>query len=468
MHPKPPLIIPVENQVRELDPKLLLACVAARRGFTSIIGSHREIDFRISQLPLGLYLNKSMTDRNLKMFRVMRWAGHRILTWDEEALVHLPPDIYYPRRLSPAAIRYVSHLFAWGEDNAELWRRYPHLPPDLPIHVTGNPRNDMLRPELHPFYAEEVRGIRRKHGDFFLINTNFNHVNAFFPAQNLFKPVRRAGRPAKFGKAGVGMTRAYAEGLRDHKQAIFEAFQRLIPRLAADFPGLTLVVRPHPTESQEIYRHIAAAHPRVHVTNEGNVVPWLLAAKALIHNGCTTGVEAFVMRVPAVSYCAVVNETYDNGFYLLPNCLSHAAFSYDELQAMLQEVLDGRLGAARGDERQALVRRYLAAQDGPLACERLMDVLEKVLAEQGPPRAPALPSRALGAAYSAGRFLFKKLIVGISSSHAPPEFHRHRFPGIDIEEVRLRIARFREVLNDPTPIHAKPLAEQIFSIGKAR
>jgi len=30
---KAPLIIPVENQVRELDPKLLLACVAARRCF---------------------------------------------------------------------------------------------------------------------------------------------------------------------------------------------------------------------------------------------------------------------------------------------------------------------------------------------------------------------------------------------------------------------------------------------------
>ena len=37
---RPSLIIPVENQVRELDPKLLLATVAARRGFTSILGSH--------------------------------------------------------------------------------------------------------------------------------------------------------------------------------------------------------------------------------------------------------------------------------------------------------------------------------------------------------------------------------------------------------------------------------------------
>ena len=30
---KPLLLIPVENQVRELDPKLLMACVAAGRGF---------------------------------------------------------------------------------------------------------------------------------------------------------------------------------------------------------------------------------------------------------------------------------------------------------------------------------------------------------------------------------------------------------------------------------------------------
>ncbi len=145
------LIVPVENQVRELDPKLLLACIAARRGFSVIIGSHREIDLRISSLPQGLYLNKSMTDRNLKMFRIMEYLGHEILTWDEEALVHLPAETYYSRRLSPVAIRYNSHLFAWGEDNAELWRRYPGLPPDMPIHVTGNPRSDMLRTDLRSF-----------------------------------------------------------------------------------------------------------------------------------------------------------------------------------------------------------------------------------------------------------------------------------------------------------------------------
>jgi hypothetical protein len=47
----------------------------------------------------------------------------------------------------------MSHLFAWGQVNAELWRQYPELPPGVPIQVTGNPCNDLLRHEIKPYYC---------------------------------------------------------------------------------------------------------------------------------------------------------------------------------------------------------------------------------------------------------------------------------------------------------------------------
>ena len=78
------------------------------------------------------------------MFRIMRNLGHEVVAWDEEALVHLPAETYYSRRLSPAAMAHVSRFFAWGEDNAQLWRQYPQLPENAVIEVTGNPRNDLL------------------------------------------------------------------------------------------------------------------------------------------------------------------------------------------------------------------------------------------------------------------------------------------------------------------------------------
>ena len=48
------LLIPAENQVRELDAKLLLSCVAAERGLRPILGYRTELDFRIASFPPSL------------------------------------------------------------------------------------------------------------------------------------------------------------------------------------------------------------------------------------------------------------------------------------------------------------------------------------------------------------------------------------------------------------------------------
>jgi surface carbohydrate biosynthesis protein len=462
---KASIIIPVENQVRELDPKILLASIAVQHGFTVIIGSHREIDLRISSFPRSLYLNKSMTERNLKVFRIMEKVGHEILTWDEEALVHLPAETYYSRRLSPVAIRYNSHLFAWGEDNAELWRKYPGLPADIPIHVTGNPRSDLLRPELRSYYDQQSDALRKSHGKFILVNTNFNHVNAFFPAQNLFRPPENPDQEPQFGKAAVGMSRQYAEGLRDHKLAVFETFKQMIPILDQTFTGHAIIIRPHPTENQQVYKDIAGGCQRVKVTNKGNVVAWLMACDAVIHNGCTTGLEAYMLDVPAVSYRAATNETYDMGFYRLPNLISHQCFDLDQLKDTLAKILQGELGAADGEERSALSKQYLAAQDGPLACERIIAVLESKMERQPVLPTPPLSDRIAGKTLAYYRRIYKYLKQFRTGTHAPPQYHRHRYPGISREELRERISRFQQALGSDTKIDIEQISGNIFRLS---
>jgi len=459
------LLIPVENQVRELDPKLLLACIAARRGFTSAIGSRLQLDFQIASFPRGLYLSKSFTVRSIKMFKILRKLGHEIFAWDEEALVHLPPEIYFSRRLSPKAMGYLSHLFAWGQDNAELWRQYPELPREVPISITGNPRNDMLRPEMHGFFEDDVAKLRRTYGNFILINSNFNHINSFYPVQGLFLPVTKAGEVPKFGRAARGMTREFAEGFRDHKLAIFEDFKGLIPSLERAFPDYTIVVRPHPTEKHEVYHEIAAQCERVRVTNEGNVIPWLMAAKALIHNGCTTGVEAFVMRVPAISYRSTVNDYYDYGFYQLPNRLSHQCFDFEELQATLRRVLAGEIGATDGKDSQVLIDHHLAATSGSLACERIVEVIEKITADRSRLPEPTLKDRVDGRLRATTRRLIKRFLSYLPDSHNRPEFHRHRYPGISLDEVRERVLRIKKTLGDSKELKVDQISSEIFQIG---
>ena len=458
------LIIPVENQVREFDAKLLLACIAARRGFSALIGSRWEIDNRIASFPRSIYLSKSLTARGGKMFQVLRKIGHEVVAWDEEALVHLPPETFFSRRISPTGIKHVSHLFAWGQDNADLWRQYPHLPSNTPIHITGNPRGDMLRPEMRDFYAKEIKAIRKNHKNFILINTNVNHVNAFYPHQNLFLPVKNSGDEPRFGKAARGMSREFAEGLRDHKQALFDAFKKLIPELAEAFPTWTIVVRPHPTENHAAYRRIAAWCKNVRVTNEGNVVPWLLAAKVLVHNGCTTGVEAYVMRVPAITYRPCVNAYYDNGFYRLPNLLSHQCFTFDELRLTIEKIIADEFGAADGDERQSNIDRYLSAQNGPLACERIVDVLDTMIADRSERPKPGFYDRMGGCSVANGRRLVKWLLSYLPNSHNRPEFQRHKFPGISLGALNEKIEQIQHINGDNTTLKVEQLSDVLFRV----
>ena len=457
--------MPVENQVRELDSKLLLASIAARRGFSSVIGPRREMHIQITTFPTSIYLAKSIPVHRNIIFKIMHKLGHKIVSWDEEALVHPQAETYYRRRVCPLGIKYVSHLFAWGEDNAELWRDYPELPGGTPIHVTGNPRGDLLRHEMRDIYQGDVKHLRSVYGEFILVNTNFNHVNAFSPDLNLFRPAKKPGEEPKFGRAAKGMTRDYAEGLRNHKKAIFQDFQRIIPALDKAFPQYTIVVRPHPTENQEIYHTIASQCERVRVTNEGNVVPWILASQTVIHNGCTTGVEAYVLGVPAISYRPIVNDYYDLGFYRLPNLLSYQCFDLEELQTTLEDILAGRLAPPNGDERDTLINQYLAALDGPLACERMVDVLEGIVQGNYQLPRPPVHDRLTGRSMSAVRTLIKRCKEHIPGSHNRPEFQRHRYPEISLEDIRARLSRFQQALGDNRELKVEQRSHQFFEIS---
>jgi surface carbohydrate biosynthesis protein len=458
------LLIPVENQVRELDPKLLLACIATKYGFASVIGSRREMEFNIDRFPRAIYLSKSMTIRSLLFFRVAKKFGHEIITWDEEALVHLPPETYFGRRLDPRAIKFISHLFAWGEDNAALWRQYPYLPAGIPIHVTGNPRTDMLRPEFRAFYQGEIEEFQNRYGDFILVNTNFNHVNAYGPDMNLFKPPKSESQKPKFGRAARGMSRAYAEGLRDLKEAVFSDFQELIPVMSNWFPHYAIVVRPHPTENQDVYHRIAAENQNVYVTNENNVVPWLLAAKAVIHNGCTTGIEAYMLDVPAISYRKTVSETYDYGFYRLPNLISHQCFSPEELRDSLAKILDGKLVAAGGDERRALLDYHLAGREGMLACERIVSVLAGLKDEVAGTGRDSFFRTFDRWLITRGLHIAKRIKSSLPGSHNRPEFQRHRYPGISQNELKERISRFQRLLGDKRLLQVEQISNVLFLV----
>jgi hypothetical protein len=283
---------------------------------------------------------------------------------------------------------------------------------------------------------------------------------------NLFVPQKIQGEEPEFGRAARGMTRAYAEGLRKHKQAVFEDFQALIPKLDKAFPDYTFIVRPHPTENQQVYQQIATQCDNVHVNNEGNVVPWLMGARALIHNGCTTGVEAYLMEIPAISYRATISPDYDDGFFHLPNSLSYQCFNFDELQTMLNEILSGSLSVLDNDACKTVINQHLAAQNGPLSCERITDVCEKMLEEGEGFDKPNIIDMLLGRYKAIQRGRRKKAKSNRGKTHLKPDFQQHRYPDISVDKIRKRIVQLQAILGAKREIKAERLFSRLIRISQ--
>jgi hypothetical protein len=322
----------------------------------------------------------------------------------------------------------------------------------------------MLRPELRGYFDDQVELLKKQYGDFILVNTNFSDVNPLIPGIGLFLPkVKQNGTPS-FGQSGKGMSLEFATGLHDHKLAILDSFIKMIPALQREFPDQTFVIRPHPSENHDIYKEFVARYQNVKIDNSGNIIPWLLACKAMVHNGCTTGVEAYLLRVPAISYLATLNEYYDYEFQGLPTKLSHQCFSLEELKLTLSKILSGEIAAAGGTERKALINYFLEAQEGPLACERLVDVLlESGYNRQAPPTAPAL-SRTMGwlaCNIRAASKQFKMRRPGPNRQF----YHDHRFPKLTVADIERRVERLGKQLNRFSNIKVIAHSLHVFSIS---
>jgi hypothetical protein len=138
------------------------------------------------------------------------------------------------------------------------------------------------------------------------------------------------------------------------------------------------------------------------------------------------------------------------------------------LSTTLGKILAGELGAAGGDERKTLARQHLAALDGPLACERIVDVCEKIIDGQSETAKPALFDRLMGYCMATRRTLKRQMKVKarLPRKRNKTEFHRHRYPEVSLEEMRDRMLRFQRVLGDSRELQVKKLSKQFYQISR--
>ncbi len=448
-----PVIIPSEIQTREFDAKLLLACFLAESGVDVYVGARHEIHANIHHLPPSIYVAKDFRDSSVQIFNIMSLLGHRIVAWDEEGLITHKPELYYRRRVAEKAISKVQEFYAWGENNKALIENAPGFPATN-IHTTGNPRGDLLRPEFKDFYADTIERLQARYGNFILINSNFGFVN--HKVRSL-----KVSTGASNSSNGHGGGAEIDQFLR-HRESMLGTFIDLLPDIAQRFPENTIIIRPHPSENHSLWKTTAAKIKNIEVIHEGSVLPWLLAAGTMIHNGCTTGLEAFLLGRPAISF---EPKDVHPGGENLPNFLSSRAQSQQELFALISQCLETNQPLPQTDAQWKEISRFIGATNGPFASEQIAQHIRDLSERDCNAHASSPMSRFSGKLLSRLRKMEKDLSYMWPGHKSGKAYNIHRYPGLKLGEVQSRVASFAKITGKFGALSVEHCREHIFLVA---
>ena len=368
------IYIPIEVKAREVEGRTLLALAVAERGHVVLLGGKEDTVglTRSGLLKPGILHEKSLEPSPEKVTRLRELLsqGHVVTSQDEESGAIGDYGAFARRRYSAETCSMASRLLCWGAYDAETLRDLYGGGDHVTVVETGSPRVDFWRPEFSGYYSRQQKALTERFGSYVLVSSNFGEVLNVRRFWDLVK----LGRDTNLLIDEESECAMYREA--GYRMCLLAEFVRMIRALAGARLGIRVVVRPHPVEAADAWRVLVGDCPGVVVTREGTLGAWIREAKVLIHNGCTSGLEAAVCSVPRIAYAPVESEFEKT----IPNAVSYRVDSLAALLDAVDAIVQGRrlVPDAERQREQALLRQRFANVDGALAVDRIVDEWEQL------------------------------------------------------------------------------------------
>lgn len=282
---------------RELDSKLLLAITAAAKGHEVLVSDVETIEKGVARgfLKPGIFHTKSLTPSEAKIKRhsMLIKAGLKITSIDEEGgLTSKNYDNMSKIRYSSKTINQSSAVFAWGKDDYKTLRKnFSKF--NSKIYKTGSPRADLWQPKFSNYW-KKPKNLPKK--PYLLISSNMNVCDV----QHFYERIQSDRKSGYFERDPNHFIERFKVKSNNFIKAI--EFINAIKHLSKFNNGYTIVLRPHPIENVNCWKILLEGISNIHIVREGSIDSWLKNSFAIMHNGCTTALEAAISKKPVVTY----------------------------------------------------------------------------------------------------------------------------------------------------------------------
>ena len=447
----------VEISVRELDSKLLLAILAASRGHQVIVSDLAGLEKGVKSgvLAPGIFHTKSLSPHKEKIARHKNMIdkGFMITSIDEEGNLN---DYGYQgfakTRYSDETIEQSTAVFGWGSDDVDTlkqtYSKHSHK-----IYKTGSPRADLWKPFFSDYW-NVPSSVPKK--PFLLISCNTGYANN----------IKSFGELIKFENE-MGRFQSYPEQLEMRIGRTAEDFNKILEYIKAikylsdHNNGYDIVLRPHPSEDIEAWKIILKGIPNVHVIREGSINAWVNNAFAVMHNSCTTALEATVLKKPVVTYTPFKQKYSPQ----LANELGYRANSLEELLGKVNTIYDSSKIVNKKELNDTLpnVISNKIFFDDELAAEKIIKIWENIANNN-----LSSPSKLKKFKMFLKYDMIKKIIKKTLRSLLPEKFNsvnkNPKFSDLDQDDINERIKKFQKILGLSTKIECKLLSKKTIHI----
>lgn len=366
------LSLPIETINRELYGKVLLALMATTEGWAVLIGKQSRVCDIMKKCPPGTHLEISIPDRKYeKRILPLYRSGHTLSCLCEEGMVYNDGkgSSYCDLKVGINSLKLTKIYFANGIQQESDIKRYRDTN-GVDLVITGNPRFDILKNPYRQVFEDSVVKIKKRIGDrFVLVNTSFAIANPHPSYGNFVTRMVQTGRADTPEKQNTWKMHIKSE------QRLISDYQYLITKILA--MDIKVVIRPHPSEDHNYWKRLLGDHPGFYVIHEGSANSWILASTVVIHSGCTTGIEAFLLGRQVIAYV----PEYMSNRNSFANRVSDEQESVDQVLNIVQQQFSMHqhnlpiLQNERTEYKRQLVNRFIANSDEPYACERIIKTL---------------------------------------------------------------------------------------------
>lgn len=314
---RPSVYIPIEVKNREFVSQVVLAAVAAQKGFRIYLGTHQSTRLAINAKTRkgGLYFDKGGLN---SFWLAIKNKCDYLAVLDQELSPALIDENYLEKAVQGRFLagneNIVDYSFVVGPAIEKASAAI--LPSTCNLIQSGWPRVDLWSKTYASIFEGAAEQIRSRHGEFLLFSSDFGVTS-------------RKQLNAKIGlrndMSAEIHEREYFDEIQTHNT--FEDFTIAVGEIRKwdAVPSIPqIIVRPHPADDHGAWKKELKNLKKTKVIYDGDIGAWIEASEGLIHRGCTTAIQASFLGKPTFFLLSAGTRNVNSLPYLVSDYLLKA------------------------------------------------------------------------------------------------------------------------------------------------